>query len=197
MKIDKLGNKIKLNLQHFADGATDQDEKPEDTLPTDEKPEDETKTFNQEDVNDIVAKRLAREKAKFESEYKAKLENEKKEAERLAKLSEAEREKAITDKAKAEFEAERNAFQLEKIELQVTKELAEKGLPISFAKLLVTDNADTSLENIKTFEKNWQDALSKAVDEKIKGTAPKGGSVTLGTTTDNIMELARNASIRN
>lgn len=99
MKINKLGNKIKLNLQHFASGATDQDEKPED----------ETKTFNQEDVNDIVAKRLAREKAKFESEYKAKLENEKKEAERLAKLSEAEREKAITDKAKAEFEAERNA----------------------------------------------------------------------------------------
>lgn len=196
MKINKFEDKLQLNLQFFSDDPEGTPGNPGETPSADDKTEGETKTFNQEDVNDIVAKRLAREKVKYEEEFKAKLASEKKEAERLAKLSEAEREKAITDKAKAEFEAERSAFQLEKIELEVTKQLAEKNLPISFAKMLVTDDADTSLKNIKKFEKDWQDALSKAVDEKVKGTSPRGGSTTVGNTTADIMKLAKEASIR-
>lgn len=175
--MDKFKNKFKIDLQMFndegADETEDTTETAEETPPT---TEEEEKTFDQEAVNAIVVERLAREKAKFEKEFKAKLEIEKKEAERLAKLSEADREKAIMETAKAEFEAERLSFQREKLELQITKELAEKGLPVSFAKLLVTGDADTSLENIKVFEKDWQVALEKAVTEKLKGTSPTAGA---------------------
>lgn len=168
----------KINLQMFNDEGT------EETPPTDKKIEGEEnkdiKSFNQDDVNEILTKRLAKERVKFEEEFKNKLALEKKESERLAKLSEDDREKEVLRVAKEEFDTERRTFLKEKLELQVTKELAEKGLPISFAKLLVTDAADTSLENIKSFEKDWQTALEKAVVEKLKGTNPKtgGGSLT-------------------
>lgn len=168
-----------IKLQLFSDSG-DGDSVPPNT--TDQEPSQDTpptqtedKTFNQDDVNDIVAKRLAREKVKFEEEYKAKLETEKQEAEKLAKLSEAERQKAILDKQQQEFETERAEFQREKIELEVTKQMASKNLPIEFAPLLVTEDADSSFENIKSFEKNWQEALEKAVNEKLKGNTPKAG----------------------
>lgn len=184
-------DKFKMDLQLFAD------EEPEETPPTDDKddkPEGtedikdgkaedkDNKTFNQDDVNDIVSKRLAKERAKFEKDFKDKLALEKKEAERLAKLSKDEREIEELRIEKEKFNKERLTFEKEKIELQVTKELAKKGLPITFANLLVTDDADTSLENIKSFEKDWQEALEKAVVEKLKGTSPKTGGTVNGET---------------
>ena len=167
----------KFNLQLFAEEGTEEtppaDEQTEGTEQTTE--DQEEKIFKQEDVNEIVKKRLTKERAKFEEDFKTKLALEKKEAERLAKLSEDDREKEVLRLAKEELENERLTFQREKLELQVTKELAEKGLPITFAKLLVTKDADTSLENIKLFEKDWQEALEKAVVEKLKGTSPRAG----------------------
>lgn len=189
-----MEDKIKLNLQLFA-------EETEETLPTDEKKEvetEETKTFTQDDINDIVSKRLERERVKFEKDYKEKLATETAEAEKLAKLSEAERAKAIFEKQQSEFETERAKFQMEKIELQVTKELAEKGLPITFASLLVTKDADTSLENINKFEKDWQEALDKAVNEKLKTTSPKRMETQFNNIdgVDSFMKMAQEANIR-
>lgn len=187
--INKESKLPKFNLQlfndagtHTADDADKEDEGIDDKDKKYEDTKDEDKTFTQEELNQKIKDRLAREKAKFEEEYKNKLALEKKEAERLAKLGEDEREKEILRIAKEEFETERLTFLREKLELQVTKELAEKGLPITFASLLVTDDADTSLENIKAFEKKWQEALEKAVVEKLKGTSPKvGGDATTST----------------
>lgn len=181
----------KLNLQLFAEDST------EETPPADEKIE-ETKSFNQEEVNDIISKRLARDRSKWEEEFKATLEQEKEEAEKLAKLSEKERHQVILDKERQEFEAERNTFKREKIELEVTKQLAEKNLPVEFANLLVDETAETSFENIAKFEIRWQDALSKAVDEKIKGTTPRGPSTQINdiSSTQSFMKMAEEASIR-
>lgn len=188
-------DKFKMNLQLFAEETPPTDDKIEDE--TDKAPE-ETKTFTQEDINDIVSKRLERERAKFEKDYKEKLATETAEAEKLAKLSEAERAKAIFEKQQAEFETERAKFQREKIELQVTKELASKGLPITFANLLVTNDADTSLENINKFEKDWQEALDKAVDEKLKTTSPKRQETQINTAdgVETFMKMAQEANIR-
>lgn len=179
MKKNIVEGKFKINLQLFGDeGGTppaNEGEEGNGEKGTGEEGAGEEKSFTQEELNQKIKERLAREKVKFEEEYKTKLALEKKEAERLAKLGEDEREKEILRTAKEEFETERLTFQREKLELQVTKELAEKGLPITFANLLVTDDADTSLENIKSFEKDWQDALERAVTEKLKGTSPKAG----------------------
>lgn len=172
---------LKLNLQFFSDSgaaetqtAETEDQETRDT---------EVKTYTQEELDALlqqesdkrVTSAIKKKQSEWEEQFKTKLEAEKQEAKKLAKLSESERAKALLDKQQMEFEAERLSFQREKIELEVTKQLAEKELPIRFAKLLVTDDAETSLENINTFEKDWQDALKKAVDEKLKGSSPKGG----------------------
>jgi hypothetical protein len=120
-------------------------------------------------------KRVSSARKKFELEFNSKLEAEKEEATRLAKLSKAEREREA-------FEKEREAFELEKKELarqkaisEVVTELQTEGLPTMFSdKLLGKTNEDT-LENIKTFKKIWQEAIQKEVDNRLVTKTPKMG----------------------
>ena len=124
-----------------------------------------TKTFTQEDVDSLIQKRLDRALKKAQEE--------KEEAEKLAKMSEAERQKAIFKKEKAEFEAERKKYQREKLELEVTKQLSSKGLPVEFSNYLLGDDAEDSFNRIKEFEVKWQQALENAINQRLKGNTPK------------------------
>ncbi|WP_282804269.1 DUF4355 domain-containing protein [Clostridium tetani] len=140
----------------------------EDTTKTDvatDKTED--KTFTQEELEKIISKRLERERKKAEEE--------KQEAERLAKMSAEERAKAEFEKEKQKFEEERKSFQKQQLELQVIKELTNKNLPTDFSKYLIGEDAETCMENIKTFETEFSNTVEKAVQERLKGgyTPPK------------------------
>ncbi|WP_051931536.1 DUF4355 domain-containing protein [Clostridium sp. KNHs214] len=149
------------------------DSKTQETTKTDvatETKENNEKTFSQEDIEKIISKRLERERKKAEAE--------KLEAEKLAKMSEAERQQALFDKEKAKFEEERKQYQREKMELEIIKQMNSKGLPTEFASYLIANDAETALDNIKTFEAEWQKAIEKAVNEKLKGNTPKAGSNT-------------------
>lgn len=127
------------------------------------------KTFTQEEVDSLIQKRLDRALKKAQEE--------KEEAEKLAKMSEAERQKALFEKEKAEFEEERKKYQREKLELEVTKQLNSKGLPIEFGSYLLGENAEDSFNRIKEFEVKWQQALEKAINERLKGNTPKVATV--------------------
>ena len=127
------------------------------------------KTFTQEEVDSLIQKRLDRALKKAQEE--------KEEAEKLAKMSEAERQKALFEKEKAEFEEERKKYQREKLELEVTKQLNSKGLPIEFGSYLLGENAEDSFNRIKNFEVKWQQALEKAINERLKGNTPKVATV--------------------
>ena len=59
----------------------------------------EVKTFTQDEVNEMISKRLQRER----KDIKAQIEAERKEAEELAKLSEAEKQKKLFEKQVREF----------------------------------------------------------------------------------------------
>lgn len=155
-----------INTENKDDASTDKN--------TDTKEKDNTekqeKTFTQEELDKIIERRLTRALKKAE--------DDKAEAEKLAKMSEAERQQALFEKEKAKFEEERKSYQKEKMELEVIKQMSSKNLPTAFAKYLLADNAETALENIKTFETEWQKAIEKAVDEKLKGSTPKAGGST-------------------
>lgn len=123
------------------------------------------KSFSQEDLNKIVAKELNKAKAKWE--------NEKKEAERLAAMSAEER-------AREEFENEKKAFEQEKAELnklklvtQTGKELQAKEIPSDFAEWLVGNDAESTYARIKQFDKLWKKAIDNAVTARLAGNAPK------------------------
>ena len=152
-----------------------------------EAPQQEVKTFTQEEVDKIVAKRLAREKKDIE----AKIEAERKEAEELAKLSEAEKQKKLFEKQVREFEETKKAFEAEKLLNETARQLASRNLPTEFAEMLRAQDAEATYENIKVFEAKFNEALERMVNERLKGTAPKvaTGAVTPGITKEEFKKM--------
>lgn len=130
--------------------------------------ENTEKTFTQEELEKILEKRLAREKKNLAE----KIEAERQEAEKLAKMSEREKQQALLDKREKAL-AEREAA-LEKANLlnETTKQLSSKNLPIEFADYLIADDAENTFNRISEFESKWNTALEIAVNERLKGNVP-------------------------
>ena len=145
------------------------------------------KTFTQEEVNAILEKRLSREIKKIEAEKQKAMELELKaeleEAEKLAKMSEAERVKAKAEKERVKFEKERKkfeeemrAFNQERMLNTTMTTLSEKNLPVEFASFLRADNAEQIMENIAIFDKHFNEAVEKVVLERLRGKTPQTGT---------------------
>ena len=148
----------------------------------------EVKTFTQEEVNAILEKRLSREIKKIEAEKQKAMELELKaeleEAEKLAKMSEAERVKAKAEKERIKFEKERKkfeeemrAFNQERMLNTTMTTLSEKNLPVEFASFLRADNAEQIMENIAIFGKHFNESVEKAVTERLRGKTPQTSTV--------------------
>ena len=120
---------------------------------------EEEKRFTQAEVDAMINKRLAKEKRKQA------------EAKRLAELSEDDRVKEQLKLDREAFENERLEFLKEKMNVQAEKELINNGLPASFTKYVVTDEAESTLQNIKAFKQEWDKALEAAVKDRIKSNA--------------------------
>ena len=148
----------------------------------------EVKTFTQEEVNAILEKRLSREIKKIEAEKQKAMELELKaeleEAEKLAKMSEAERVKAKAEKERIKFEKERKkfeeemrAFNQERMLNTTMTTLSEKNLPVEFASFLRADNAEQIMENIAIFGKHFNESVEKVVTERLRGKTPQASTV--------------------
>ena len=165
----------------------------------------ELKTYTQDEVDKLlqseadrrVTEALKTARAKWEKEFREKLEKEKKEAERLSKLSAEEREKELLKQKEEELAEKERAIRMKELHLDTIEVLAQEGLPVGFAEFLIKDDAETTNENIKKFKKEWQEALSKAVDERIKGKSPRLSETKLESEqTVDFMKLANEANIR-
>ena len=141
----------------------------------------EVKTFTQEEVDKMISKRLQRERKDIE----AKIEAERKEAEELAKLSEAEKQKKLFEKQVREFEETKKAFENERLLNETSKQLASKNLPIEFAEMLKGNDAEKTFENIQLFEAKFNEAVEKVVTERLRGNVPKT------TTSSNVASITK------
>lgn len=145
----------------------------------------EDKTYTQEELDKLlqaetdrkVSKALETSRAKWEAEYKEKLEAEKSQAEELASMTAEERARAEFEKEKAEWLKEKATFEKERLKLEATKILDAEGLPISFVDYVLTDSAEGVKENIKVFKEQWNKELDEAITERLKGKAPASGSL--------------------
>ncbi|EGT4137999.1 DUF4355 domain-containing protein [Clostridium perfringens] len=166
-----------LKRRLYMENLQDQNTKETTEVTTDVETKEEVKKleFTQEELDNLISKRLEREKKK------AKAERE--EAEKLAKMSEAEKQQALFEKKVKEFEDMKKKYELEKMELEVIKQLSSKNLPTQFSKYLLNEDAETSFNNIKEFEVEWQKAIEQAVDTRLKGKTPQVGVVTNTTIT--------------
>lgn len=180
------------------DTNTNQETTQETTTTTQEAPQEMKLPETIEELKALLQKegdkRVSSARKKFETEFNLKLEAEKEEATRLAKLSKAEREREA-------FEKEREAFELEKKELahqraisEVVTELQTEGLPTMFASKLLGETSEATLENIKDFKRIWQEAIQKEVDNRLVTKTPKMGQ-TMGNNSS-IFDVIKSKKVR-
>lgn len=156
-----------------ADGVTGEavetgDEVAVETAPVDEQTEMQAK------IDLAVAKAVKR----AEAEYRKREAAAKKEAERLGKLSDDERQKAELENTRKELESQRLEFEREKLKYETTKVVAQRGLPVEFTEYLIAEDSEATLDRIKTFEKFYKKAVEDGVNEKLRGRAPTAGGKT-------------------
>ena len=166
-------NLFDFDLQRFGDDAGDSagadnasDNKPK-ADPADDKQDDA-----QAKIDAAVAARLADEKAKWEKAYQKKAAADKKEAERLAKLSEDERRAAELEARNKELEEKDQEIRRKELKLETVKVLADRSLPVAFADYLIAEDSESTLKRITAFEKEYKKAVEAGVNEKLKGKAP-------------------------
>ena len=131
------------------------------------------KTFTQEELDKILNKKFA--------QWQKKTEEAKIEAERKAKLTEAEK---LAEERK-EFEAMRKQFEYEKRVNSTSKVLASNNLPVEFADFLIAENDEATTQRVDLFKNAFNEALEKALTERLRGNTPKTSTVKNRTFTAN------------
>lgn len=108
------------------------------------------KTFTEEEVNDIVRKRLAREREKLNKAFQ-----------------EGTRESELDERERKILKRELRADTLEK--------LAENNLPPSLADLVNYDSAEDCEKSLTTVTKAFNAAVNQAVKGKARQSTPRDG----------------------
>ena len=131
------------------------------------------KTFTQDDVDKIIAGRLAKEKERTQSAITDAVNSAVAEYERKAKLSQEEREKE--DRAKREKEVsdrDRNITLRERT-IEAKELLHKENIPHSLVPFIIDPDADKMASNIDTLKEAWNKAIEDGVTNKLKGTPPE------------------------
>ena len=145
-------------------------EQPQEDAQAEQKQE---KLYTKAEIDEMFSKRIGKEKAKLEREFKDKYEKERSQAEKLAKMSENEREAEMLKQEREKFEAERRQWEQERMRNQVEHELAQRNLPTEFASVLVNMESEEALSTINAIQVAFNDAVTKAVQAQIGQNAPR------------------------
>ena len=147
----------------------------------------EVKTFTQEELDKILNKKFA--------QWQKKTEEAKAEAERKAKLTEAEK---LAEERK-EFEAMKKQFEYEQRVNSTSKVLASNNLPIEFADFLIAENDEATTQRVDLFKNAFNEALEKALNERLRGSVPKvstGKALEISKEEFKKMSLAKQAELK-
>lgn len=193
-----LNDKIfKIDLQMHAEDTNDnagEDPNSVDKQATGEEggEDKQEKTFTQEELDSIIKDRLSRERKKQEEELRRQIEEERKEAKRLADLTAEERAKEIAKKNAEENESLKQQLRRLQLEQDAIKRLEEDNIDLSFKDFLIGEDEETTNENIKKFKEVFEKTVEEAVKEKLVGQSPERTPTNLGgsSSIDTISEIA-------
>ena len=127
---------------------------------------------NQAEFDRRVEKALNTSRTKMQAEIEAKMQEARTEAEKMAKMN---------AEQKAQYEREKQTKELDDREAAITKrelmatakeQLAEKGLPISLASVLNYSSAEECTASMDAVGKAFQEAVEKAVNDRLAGGKP-------------------------
>ena len=134
----------------------------------------EQKTYTEAELLAIVQSEADKRVTQALKKQQAKFEKKMSEAEKLRSMDETQRAQYEFEQKLAEFEQQKREFAITQNKLEASKVMAQRGLPVNFVDYIVAEDADTMLENIKTFETAFKAAVADAVSQRISGGTPKG-----------------------
>lgn len=124
-----------------------------------------------------VAKVLSKKQAEWQEDKDKELEEARSEAAKLAKMSADERIKAESEKRQSDIEKREKELNMREYRYEAKHQLEENGLPDTFVDMVLSEDAETTKNNIGAIKAEFDKAIEAAVNEKLKGTTPKTGGV--------------------
>jgi len=137
-----------------------------------------SKTFTQDELNKVLADRLAKEKEKNATAITEAVNTAIQEYERKAKLSQEEKDKEEREKRERETADRERNITLRERTIEAKDLLLEKKIPTTLVDFIVDIDSDKMQSNIEKFTTAWNKAVEDGVTNKLKGTPPEdfGGS---------------------
>lgn len=145
------------------------------------------RTYTDEELDDIIAKKIAKERAKHEKE----LEEAKKEAEKLAKMNADQKKEYEIEQLKQENEKLKATQVRSELSREAAKLLDAEGIQATQDMLdfVVASDAETTQSNIEKFTKIIKAQVEAAEVKRNTGDTPKNYSNTgTGLTKEEIMK---------
>lgn len=157
----------KLDIQYFAEDGTD--EKKE----TGTKSEDKD-VIKQEDVDALVARKLAEQKLELEKTQAEALDK----AAKLAQMNDDEKRQAELEDREAKLKARELEIERHTLQNEAAKMLQERNLPTDLANYVNYGSAEEITESVKALGKVVEDEVTRRVKEIAKGGTVPGSSKT-------------------
>ena len=163
------------------------EEKPE--AKSEEKPkepakEESEKKYSDEEVNAILSKKFAK--------WTAQKEKELDEAQKLAEMDAQQKAEYERDKLEKELADLKRENTLNAMGKTARTMLAEQGvhLPDAMVSILVTEEAESTKNNVDNFVQIFKEAVDVAVNEKLKTGTPKRMAGGKAMTRDEILNIS-------
>lgn len=194
-------NKLKFNLQFFADQPDDPEEPGEDgkkgNLDKKENGEGTEITFTpeqQKKVDEILERRVAHEKKKADEYAKEKAE----EAAKLAKMNKDQKDEYERKQMEKELEQLRSEKQLNEMRSEARVMFKDKDIDVSdeLLDIVVSDSAETTKNNVDNLTKILDEMVQKKVQETLRQNSPKSFSKS-GLSRDEILAIKDDSERQN
>ena len=127
-------------------------------------------------VTKAINTAVSKERARLEALHNAELT----EADKLAKMTEEEKNEYKAQQREAEMKKREAAITKRELMAEAKEKLADKGLPMALAEIIDYTNAETAKNSIDAIEKSFNDSVAKTVEDKLKGGMPPKDAGSVG-----------------
>jgi len=134
--------------------------------------EKEGKIFTQEEVNELIAKRVNELNAKNKIYTQEAITKALEEQERQARLSQEEREQEAKRKFELELKAREDSITPRERRIEAQEQLRSNNIPIDLVDFVIDLDEGKTKENIEKLAKVYNKSVETGVTNKLKGTPP-------------------------
>ncbi|KAA8442651.1 DUF4355 domain-containing protein [Weissella paramesenteroides] len=152
--------------------------------------EQKEQTFTQSELDSLIDKRTAKALETAKQKWEEEKQDAVNQAEKLAKLSAAERKEA-EDKAKQEaMDKREQELNQREMRYEAQHQLEENELPTDFVDMVMSNDAEKVSENIANLKTAFNKAVEVTVNEKLRGKTPQTGTTAGRLTKQEILQTA-------